>query len=70
MMDQMEISFQAIAENEVDGKTGMLLTWTSEPAADVKFKADAATSALGFKVKRVEGGVRLLKNKGITIIIK
>ena len=61
---------KAIAENEVDGKTGMLLTWTSEPAADVKFKADAATSALGFKVKRVEGGVRLLKDKGITIIVK
>ncbi len=61
---------KAIAENDVDGKTGMLLTWTSEPAADVKFKADAATSALGFKVKRVEGGVRLLKNKGLTIIIQ
>ena len=61
---------KAIAENEVDGKTGMLLTWTSEPAADVKFKADAATSALGFKVKRVEGGVRLLENKGLMIIIQ
>ena len=52
----------------IDGD-GLIVKWTTEPGANIKFSADDATLERGYKVKRVEGGLRLLKLKGLTIII-
>ena len=49
---------------------GLIVKWSSEPAANVEFSLDDATLARGYRIKRVTGGLRLLRPNGLTIIVK
>ena len=49
---------------------GLIVKWSSEPAANVEFSVDDATRERGYKVKRVEGGLKLLRVNGFTIIVR
>ena len=47
-----------------------VVKWSSEPAATTMFVPDAQTAADGYKLKRVTDGLKLLRPKGVMIIIK
>jgi hypothetical protein len=47
-----------------------VVKWSSEPAATTMFVPDAQTAADGYKLKRVTDGLKLLRPKGVMIIVK
>ena len=49
---------------------GLIVKWSSEPAANVEFSLDDATLARGYRIKRVTGGLKLLRPNGLTIIVR
>ena len=49
---------------------GLIVKWSSEPAANVEFSLDDATLARGYRIKRVTGGLRLMKTNGLVIIVR
>ena len=53
----------------IDGD-GLIVKWSSEPAANVEFSLDDATLARGYRIKRVTGGLRLMKTNGLVIIVR
>lgn len=63
--DRTKEELQAV----IDGD-GLIVKWSSEPAANVEFSLDDATFERGYRIKRVTGGLRLMKNSGLVIIVK
>ena len=53
----------------IDGD-GLIVKWSSEPGADVEFSLDDATFERGYRIKRVTGGLKLLRPNGFTIIVR
>ena len=47
-----------------------VVTWSTKPADTTTFVLDAATQELGFKCKVTDAGLRLMKNKGLVIIVQ
>ena len=47
-----------------------IVTWATKPADTTAFVLDAATQELGFKCKVTDAGLRLMKNKGLVIIVQ
>ena len=47
-----------------------VVTWATKPADTTTFVLDAATQELGFKCKVTDAGLRLMKNKGLVIIVQ
>ena len=47
-----------------------IVTWATKPADTTEFVLDAATQELGFKCKVTAAGLRLMKNKGLVIIVQ
>ena len=47
-----------------------IVTWATKPADTTTFVLDAATQELGFKCKVTDAGLRLMKNKGLVIIVQ
>ena len=49
---------------------GLIVKWSSEPAANVEFSLDDATFERGYRIKRVAGGLLLKKTNGLVIIVQ